>query len=368
MRVTNSTTLNHSPFQLVGSVSLLVIILLIFANLVLWIGYKLSADNMKEVWRDLTELSADSALYALERRRNDLRADLKMLASNQDIAKAVLYYDESVLNRLAADWELFVAEKRLYDQVRLLDLTGQERLRVDLTPHGASRITADQLQNKSSRYYFQQGATMDAGAIYASPIDLNMEQGKVEIPYKPMIRLVTPLDVDGEIKAVLVVNVLASHIFGDLERHARLVHGGLLMLDGSGNYLRGFNRKQEWNFMFPEPSRVYPQFSEAFPELWAMMEQKPSGQISHQEGIFSYRTVQYGSNGYTYSYRLVVVMSEAQQQALLVPQRNLWLLIAVTMTLMLLFAALILGRYRSAQLQSKPMVSKKPVDLWQLFR
>ncbi|MCG7903115.1 cache domain-containing protein [Candidatus Thiodiazotropha endoloripes] len=342
--------------------------MLVFANLVLWVGYRLSADNMKEVWRDLTDLSADSTLYTLERRRNDLRADLKLLASNPDLIRAILYYDELVLNRIASDWELFVSEKRLYDQVRLIDLSGMERLRVDLTSHGASRVSADQLQNKSNRYYFQQGLAIDAGAIYASPIDLNVEQGEVEIPYKPMIRLVAPLDVDGEIKALLVVNALASHIFGDLERHARLVHGGLLLLDESGNYLRGFSRNQEWQFMFPESSTETRQFNESYPDLWAMMQQTPSGQISRPEGIFSFRTVTYGSSGFTHSYRLVVVMTEEQQQALLLPQRNLWLFIALVLTLLLLFAVLVLGRYRSGQLQAKPVVNRKPVDLWHLFR
>jgi hypothetical protein len=342
--------------------------LLVFANLVLLVGYKLSAENMKEVWRDLTELSADNTLYALERRRNDLRADLKMLASNPDITKALHYYDESVLSRIAADWELFIAEKRLYDQIRLIDLSGHERLRIDLTPYGASRVNADQLQNKSERYYFQQGLELDAGAIYASPIDLNVEQGKIEVPYKPMIRLVTPLDVDGEIKAILVINALASHIFSDLERHARLVQGGLLMLDDSGNYLRGFNRKQEWSFMFPDLSHDRPQFDQTYPEVWALMQQTPSGQINRQEGIFSYRTVNYGSNGSIQHYRLVVVMTEDQQQALLIPQRNLWLFIAVILTLMLVFTALLLGRYHATQTQSKAVIEQKPVDLWQLFR
>ncbi|MCG7986718.1 MAG: hypothetical protein JAY80_05060 [Candidatus Thiodiazotropha lotti] len=342
--------------------------MLVFANLVLWVGYRLSVDNMKEVWRDLTDLSADSTLYTLEQRRNDLRADVKLLASNPDLIRAILYYDELVLNRIAADWELFVSEKRLYDHIRLIDLSGKERLRVDLTSHGASRVSTDQLQNKSHRYYIQQGMAMDAGAIYASPIDLNVEQGKVEIPYKPMVRLVTPLDVDGEIKALLVVNALVSHIFGDLQRHASLVHGGLLLLDESGNYLHGFSSHQEWQFMFPESSSETRQFNENYPDVWAMMQRTPSGQINRPEGIFSYRTVTYGAVGFTHSYRLVVVMTEEQQQALLLPQRNLWLFIALVLTLLLVFAVVILGRYRLGQLQAKPVVNRRPVDLWHLFR
>ncbi|MET0010652.1 MAG: hypothetical protein ABW109_22575, partial [Candidatus Thiodiazotropha sp. 6PLUC4] len=146
-----------------GLALLMALPLLLIANLILWLGYNLSVNNMKERWQGLSELSVDSALYALEQRRNDLRADIKMLVSDPDIVRAIGGYDERVLSSIAADWEMFVAEKQLYDQVRLLDLQGIERLRVDRTPLGASRVTTRLLQDKSHRYYFQKGLTLEAG-------------------------------------------------------------------------------------------------------------------------------------------------------------------------------------------------------------
>ncbi|MET0122087.1 MAG: hypothetical protein ABW124_13685 [Candidatus Thiodiazotropha sp. 6PLUC9] len=351
-----------------GLALLMALPLLLIANLILWLGYNLSVNNMKERWQGLSELSVDSALYALEQRRNDLRADIKMLVSDPDIVRAIGGYDERVLSSIAADWEMFVAEKQLYDQVRLLDLQGIERLRVDRTPLGASRVTTRLLQDKSHRYYFQKGLTLEAGGIYASPIDLNIERGEVELPYKPMIRLVTPLeDENGEIEALLVVNALASYIFDDLERHAHLVEGNMLLLNDSGYYLRGFSSDQEWGFVFPDTEKSYQKFNQTYPEVWALMQQSVSNQIANSDGIFSFRTVTYGSNGYEQSYRLVVAMLQEQQYALLAPQRTLWLGIAVTLSLLLLLASLIFIRFRFRQALEKPATADESEGLRHFF-
>ena len=94
--------------------SLLIALPLLFlVNFVLWLGYEMAADSMKDRWLALSELSADSTLFALEQRRNDLRADLNLLAANPHLSSAVKQQDEPLLKRIAADWELFVAERKL---------------------------------------------------------------------------------------------------------------------------------------------------------------------------------------------------------------------------------------------------------------
>jgi hypothetical protein len=347
----------------------MVLPLLVFVNLTLWLGYEFTVHNTKERWQALSELSADSTLYALEQRWNDLRADLNMLAANPDLTRAIQQRDESLLKDIAADWELFVTEKRLYDQVRLIDLSGMERLRVDLTPHGASRVSRRLLQDKSKRYYFQRALVLEADEIYASPIDLNVEQGEIELPFKPMLRLVRPLqDESGEISALLVINALASHIFDDLERHARLVDGQMLFLDEFGYYLRGFSEDQEWGFMFPEDERQSQRFDKTYHETWNMMQQRESGQINSQQGIFSFRTLNYGSQGYEQRYRLVVAMSQEHQLALLASQQALWLGIALILSILLLFYTLIVNRYRMRQWTSEPNVNEDHRGVWHLFR
>ena len=354
---------------LFGQGVLIALPLLILANLVLWLGYEMTAESAKERWRAQSELSADSTLLALEQRRNDLRADLNLLAANPLLGTAVRQQDDLLLKRIAADWELFVAEKQLYDHIRLIDSSGMEWLRVDLTPQGASSVPGSFLQDKSQRYYFQRAMALDAGRIYASPIDLNMENGALEIPYKPMLRLVTPLeDGNGEKTALLVLNALASHIFDDLVRQARLAEGQLLFLDESGYYLRGFSASQEWGFMFPGANAPNQRFDETYPDIWSEIRQRESGQIDHAKGLFSFRTVKYGSSGYEQRYRLVVTMLQQQQSALLEPQRALWWGVSLTLSVLLLIVSLIMARHRLRLRAAESFPQEEKPWLWHFFR
>ena len=42
-------------------------------------------------------------------------------------------------------------------------------------------------------YYYIKSKNLEQGEIYISPMDLNMEHGVVEVPHRPVIRLVKPL-------------------------------------------------------------------------------------------------------------------------------------------------------------------------------
>ncbi|MCU7906757.1 MAG: EAL domain-containing protein [Candidatus Thiodiazotropha sp. (ex Epidulcina cf. delphinae)] len=310
--------------------------LLALANLIIWVGYQLTAEGMLERWRRLSELSANSTLIALEKRRKDLAGDLKLLARNPALAIAIQQGDEPMMGRIAADWALFAAEKQLYDQIRLLDTAGKELLRVDLTPHGAGRVPNPALQSKSRRYYFQDLTQLNPGQVYASPIDLNIEHGKLELPYKPMLRLATPLlDSRGETIGMLMLNVSARHLLDDLATHAELTESHLLLLDDSGYYLRGFNTDQEWGFMLDGGNGNKMRFDLAYPEVWSIMQGKETGRIDHRQGLFSFRSIHYGSAEYGHHYRLVVAMLEAEQNRFLAPQQQLWMRVSLLISILL---------------------------------
>lgn len=104
-------------------------------------------------------------------------------------------------------YELAKASKHYY-KIRIIDSSGQELIRVDCK-NGTPEIVPDsRLQNKGHRYYFQETMKLNEGQFYVSPIDLDVEDGKIEIPYAPVIRLAIPLfNSQGEKKGILVLNV-----------------------------------------------------------------------------------------------------------------------------------------------------------------
>ena len=90
---------------------------------------------------------------------------------------------------LLQDLSLFSRGSRLYDQIRIIDGSGMETVRVNLSKDGVPVIVPDEdLQNKGKRYYFRDSIGLNEAEVFISPFDLNIEHGEVEIPYKPMIR------------------------------------------------------------------------------------------------------------------------------------------------------------------------------------
>ncbi len=102
--------------------------------------------------------------------------------------------------------------RMIYDQVRLLDSSGMEQLRVNWSEDSTIIIPRNMLQNKSDRYYFVNTTTLQHDEYYVSPIDLNREKDSLERPYKPMLRISTPLhNEQGIFIGAIILNILAQN-------------------------------------------------------------------------------------------------------------------------------------------------------------
>lgn len=110
-------------------------------------------------------------------------------------------------------------------QVRLLDMKGQELVRVERREAAVVVTPQDELQDKSRRGYFRGALGLEPGRVFVSALDLNVEQGKVETPWRPTVRIATvATDGAGLPAAVLVLNGAAEATLQRL--HAGLRHPG----------------------------------------------------------------------------------------------------------------------------------------------
>lgn len=110
---------------------------------------------------------------------------------------------------LALELLAFSEEKGIYDQIRFIDETGMEIIRVNYNSGHPNIVPDEELQSKASRYYFEDTFILEEREIFISPFDLNIEHGEVELPLKPMIRLGTPIfDTSGEKQGIFILNYL----------------------------------------------------------------------------------------------------------------------------------------------------------------
>ena len=138
-------------------------------------------------------------------------SDAKLIAELHALKSFAVSESNFLFDSLKHDFLSFLSEKGDYAQIRFLDKRGYEKLRVDVINGQPKLIPKKQLQDKSERYYFIETRKLEPGQVYLSPLDLNVEHHKIELPFKPMLRIGVPIfDQQSEFRGALVVNYLAS--------------------------------------------------------------------------------------------------------------------------------------------------------------
>lgn len=186
---------------------------------------------------------------------------------------------------VAANWAEFSTQRRIYDQIRYIDANGDEKIRINFSEKGGYVVPAKDLQNKKDRYYFAETVKLNEESVYVSPLDLNIEQGKIEIPYKPMIRLSTPVyDEKGKLQGIIVLNYLADYMLSGFRDLANNSQGEIILLNANGYSLSSSNPENDWNFMFDEKKEKT--FEHEFPNEWKSIIENKS-QFTTEKGLIT---------------------------------------------------------------------------------
>jgi diguanylate cyclase len=182
--------------------------------------------------------------------------------------------------------ELIAQQQKTYDQVRLLDTTGWERIRFERNRDGQTRkVPVLELQNKADRGYFIQSAALAPTKIYVSPMDLNFEKGSIDLPYKPIIRFVRKvMDTSGNYRGIAVVNLQAQILLDRLQSLNRHPGNKLYLLNADGWYLLGPDSASAFGFQLTE--RKSRSFFREFPDIWQRIQGRDSAFAQSPQGWF----------------------------------------------------------------------------------
>lgn len=204
--------------------------------------------------------------------------------------KALQYLEENMAT-------LMGSRPDLYDQIRYLDQQGNELIRIDNVQGTPTRISAQELQNKSDRYYFQKTLALPPLSVYMSPLDLNLENGKIEQPLKPMLRFGSRVfGRDGSPQGVMVINLLGAQITERMRRLTESYGAKLWLLNDQGHWLLGSDPQDEWGNMYPNRSDLT--LGARYPDLWQHLSAQNASDIKSQlleQGLVSTQLVNPGA-------------------------------------------------------------------------
>ena len=231
-----------------------------------------------------------AAEYLIRKEFFENCADIGILAKLPSLIDYIEQPNAESLAKTTQTFTTFAEQYRRYEQVRYLDSNGQEIIRINYNDGKALPAPVDALQNKADRPYFQQTNRLASGEHYVSAMDLNAEHGRIEEPYKPMIRFGMPVfDRAGQRQGIVVLNYLGDqfrHYFKNLMPESSVGHS--MLLNGDGYWLIGERPEDEWGFMF---KRTEANFGHRYPKAWRIISQQQDGQLEVDAGLFLFITV-----------------------------------------------------------------------------
>lgn len=209
------------------------------------IGVYLSLQALKsETLRNLNqEVTVRS--QGIGRFFDQLSSELLYLANSRglvDVLAARQTRDNHLLQmattRLERDYAALASLYPHIYQIRLITADGNEWVRVDRKPDGVRVVAREALQPKGDRYYFHDAMAVNIGQIYVSPLDLNVEFGKIEKPERPVIRVATPVATPNGAKVgVLIINLHADILLEQIQQMANARNGTAYLLDSQGHFV-----------------------------------------------------------------------------------------------------------------------------------
>jgi diguanylate cyclase (GGDEF)-like protein len=246
---------------------------------------KLESNNL------INQLSKQLSLAFIE-----IHSDLLYIIEHQELRhlNTELVHATATEN-LHESWKSLSLQRKRYDQIRFIDRSGQERIRINYNNGNPVVVSEKDLQSKKNRYYFTESINTPPGVIYSSPLDLNIEKQQIELPLKPTIRFASPVfDSNSNTIGIVILNYLAENILNDFRRISAGFSGDAILLNWQGYTLLSPESSQDWGFMFPDSPQEGINVQHA--DIWRIIQQVKHGQELDHQGLYTFDSIN-PSNG-----------------------------------------------------------------------
>lgn len=195
--------------------------------------------------KEIFEIKAENILKPEIKNMDNI---VEYLANNETVREFIISkkeYEEE-LDRFEKIFLALVGVESKILQARILDKNGKEIVRADRDSKTKKPylIQRADLQDKSQRDYFIKLSNIKTETIWHSKIDLNVEHDKIEIPYKPTIRIAMPIINKNQFEGAIVINMLLDNLFTQIGTSSAFEH---FIVDKDNNYIYHPNNTFSFN-------------------------------------------------------------------------------------------------------------------------
>ena len=205
--------------------------------------------------------------------------NIEILAENESL-KDFIEAQTDAKKKFTNELINLAEKKKCYFQLRFIDTTGKEKIRIDqIAPQKFEAAPEDQLKEKANSLHFIATQNLTSNEVFVSKLDLNIKNGKLEIPFKPTLKYIKPVfSRSGKKAGILVFNRIASDLLNSIPE------ANFFMLNKEGHILRGGPANLWMSFAFGKEGGFY----SLFPKTWAKLKAQSSASWNEDSGNFFY--------------------------------------------------------------------------------
>jgi PAS domain S-box-containing protein len=176
-----------------------------------------------------------------------------------------------------------------YQQVRWIDESGIERVRISRDQGAPYTVAPQELQDKSGRYYFEAANALLPGELYISRIDLNKEHGQIEMPPRPILRIATPVtDSNRKRRGIIIINIEMKYLLNLVSAPGQSEQGvDYSLVNKQGDLLNGEIENLKPN----EEQDQGVKFFLLYPDVWKRVVASDSGSLEQVDGLWSWKAL-----------------------------------------------------------------------------
>jgi diguanylate cyclase (GGDEF)-like protein/PAS domain S-box-containing protein len=202
-----------------------------------------TSDTIKKQAEEILFIKTNNILKPTVTQMDEI---VQSLSYNANLQQYILTKDENIRKNLEDMFFAVTGTNNQIMQLRFIDAKGKEIIRVDRQNESSSPfiVAREKLQDKSSRDYFQIVSKMTKPELWHSKIDLNIENGKIEVPFRPTFRIAKPIFNNQTFEGMVIVNLLTNNLIKGIQTSTTFKH---YIIDKDGFYIIHPNNDFSWN-------------------------------------------------------------------------------------------------------------------------
>lgn len=248
-----------------------------------------NVDDQKDILKTDSSINVASNSRSIERTLAGSVRNLMYLAFDPELSSASEKPPTSAnLNKLATSYMRFSISHPLFFKISWIDEQGMELLVVRNMEGQVNLADINGLENKREQLFFRESIKLNQGEVYVSPLELEVEHGKIIEPYLPVIRISTPIfDEDQGLHGMVVVSLNARDLLSNVTSDLTPPELESMLLNKDGYWLKSNNPEDEWGFMLNQSKTLFAKY----PAVWEKISVSDKGQFEDGDGVWTFETV-----------------------------------------------------------------------------